>query len=150
MPLFPPRNKCKVNSLLDRNKGISLLEIIVVVVILGILGGVTFFYYTPAKEHAIGKEARTNLRLILAAEKIYRLETGNYYPPTGNESNATAINANLRLDVKTDKWGYAIYNNGTSFTAYADRNGTGSYLDCQYTIMQNATDGEPSAGASCP
>lgn len=150
MPFILPRDRWKVNSFIDKGKGLSLLEIIIVVVIVGILGGLTFLYYTPTKEHAMGKEARTNLRLILAAEKIYRLETGNYYPPTGNESNATAINANLRLNIKTDKWGYAIYNNGTSFTAYADRSGTGSYLDCQYTIMQNATNGEPTAGASCP
>jgi len=58
-------------------------------------------------EKAIDKEAIANLKLIQAAEKIYRMEIGGYYAST--PPHIDNINTNLRLELPAGsdrKWDY--------------------------------------------
>jgi len=62
-----------------KDKGFTLVELLIVVVIVGILAALGLPQFTKAREHAMGKEAIVNLKLIAAAEKIYRMEASAYF-----------------------------------------------------------------------
>ncbi|MFH0762382.1 MAG: prepilin-type N-terminal cleavage/methylation domain-containing protein [Candidatus Omnitrophota bacterium] len=130
--------------------GFTLIELLVVIVIVVILAGIAIPNYGKAKEHALGKEAQANLKLIAAAEKIYRMEQGSYI----DCDDASECNNELKLDLKDDNWAYSV---STSYpfvpvggispaTARADRQ-SGSYSDCYYTM---STDDTEPAGHGCP
>jgi len=132
------------------NRGFTLLELLIVVIVIGILATLAIPSYNRSKEQALGKEALTNLRLIAAAEKIYRMETTTFWPSAGTSWSLAEINSNLRLYLTTTNWTWSItgaIGPPPTFTASADRNGSGGYLDCQYTINQTGTEW---SAASCP
>lgn len=130
-----------------RNNSLTLLEILIVTIIIGILSTLGFVNYARIKEDAIDKEARSNLKLIQAAEKIYRVETNRYYPASGGQSDIDTINNKLKLSLpsgSTRNWNYRVWSTGCS---RATRNG-GDGRSWFLTI--NDSDGEPDKGAGCP
>lgn len=132
-------------------KGVTLLEVLVIIVIIGVLATLAVPNFERARERAFGKEAIVSLRLIAAAEKIYRLEQDYYYPDsTASPVDAISdINTDLKLQIDENNWDYFISSTGPgNFTATADRQGAGGFRDCVYTITQGQD--EPSASASCP
>ena len=134
-------------------KAFTLIELIVVLIIIGILATLAFPQLSKTKEHALGKEAIANLKLITAAEKIYRMEASAYYPiPAGSESNITNINNYLKLSATEANWDYSITSTGappSTFTATGDRT-TGSYPDCIYRIDNTTDEPTPVVPANCP
>ena len=85
-----------------------MLELIIVMVIMGVVITFAVPAFRTTQERALDNEARANLRLIVAAEKIYRMETSNYYASAASDDEAS-INGNLKLLLATDasrKWGY--------------------------------------------
>jgi len=67
------------------------------------------------REKALDKEAITSLKLIRAAEKIYRIENNGYYASTS--PHIDNINTNLRLDLPTGlerKWDYQTWANNAA------------------------------------
>lgn len=117
-------------------RGFTLLEILIVVVIIGILASLGLPNFIKTREYALEQEAVSNLQLIRQAERIYRMEMGNYYPANGREDNITNINNALKLSLNENNWDYYIDGGTNSFTAYADRIGSGGYLNCTYSINQ--------------
>lgn len=129
-------------------RGFTLLELVVVIVVIGILATIAIPNYNKAKERALSKEAIASLKFIAGAEEMYEGEKDNYYFPVPS-SNTADINRNLKLQLNTANWDYAITNADT-FTITADRV-SGPYSACVYTITKAGADAgnEPSA-ASCP
>ena len=97
----------------NRNRGFTLLELLVVLVILGLLAG----YVAPKYFSQIGKsEVKTTQAQIVALEKAldqYRIDTGHY---PSNEQGLAALNAKpaeearwdgpyLKKTVPNDPWG---------------------------------------------
>lgn len=84
----------------------------VVIVIIGILVALALSSFGTTREHALDKEAKANLRLIQAAEKIYRMEMNYYFPPGTNTSDPSVINEGLKLRLpippKTISWNYNV------------------------------------------
>jgi prepilin-type N-terminal cleavage/methylation domain-containing protein len=131
-------------------RGFTLLEVLIVVIIIGIIATVGLINYTGVRERALGKEARANLKLVAAAERIYRMEYGCYYGPQAEEAN---INTFLKLSLPTAArrtWDYAITGGGTAtpdqFSSTASRT-TSTGATCTYTITQDQE--EPTPGANC-
>jgi prepilin-type N-terminal cleavage/methylation domain-containing protein len=132
--------------------GFTLFELLVVVIIVGILAALGLPQFTKTKEHALGREAVANLKLIAAAQRLYAMETGSYYPmPTGTDSNITTINSNLRLSIpnpsasSSRNWNYAVTDTSApSFSVIATRT---SGTICSYSI--DSTTEEPTT-TTCP
>lgn len=117
-------------------KGFTVTELIVVVVIVGILSALALPNFIIKKEKALDKEAKVTLALIQAAEKIYKMETGVYYPESGTASDISLINAVLRLnlpDSGTLNWAYKLSNS----TVKAERRNR------TWTLNQGSISDEP-------
>lgn len=125
-----------------RNGGFTVLEIIVVLVIISVLLAMAITQYSGAKDTALEREATSNLKLIAAAERVYRLETGSYV----NASNASLINnyLNLMLPLNNSKWNYSVVGaNVTNFTAKVNN------LRTNRTICINETVDDTFRGGGC-
>ena len=73
--------------------GFTLMELMVVLIIIGILATLGLNYYGSYKEAALDREAKANLRLIIVAQRDWKMDKGSYYA-SGVISD---INNNLRL-----------------------------------------------------
>lgn len=71
------------------NRGFSLTELLVVMVILGILGSLAMPKLFPQKEKAVVGEAISTLHTIRMGEKSYQADTGNFLTLAATETNAT-------------------------------------------------------------
>lgn len=116
-------------------KAITLVEVLLVVVIIGILATLGIVNYTATKETALKREATSNLQLISAAEKIYKMEISNAYAScqclcggtaaTCCDNSANGCNYLLKLNLVTQNWTYWVNaagsGTGATFTATANR-----------------------------
>jgi prepilin-type N-terminal cleavage/methylation domain-containing protein len=118
--------------------GFTLIELVVVIIIIGVLAGIALPNFTGMREHAFGKEAQANLRLIAAAERIYRLENGSYYI----SSDLGLTNTNLKLSLSEENWDYDLTGGGNAFTATAVRG------LCTYTVDEGSD--VPLPSGTCP
>jgi prepilin-type N-terminal cleavage/methylation domain-containing protein len=110
-----------------RQRAFTLVELCVVLVIIGILGTMSIVHFMASQENALNKEVQSNLKLIAAGEKIYRMETGQYV----TAADETAINTALRLMLPVGaarKWSYTVTaaGGGTTFVANGTRNDAGA------------------------
>lgn len=135
-----------------RRNGFTLIELVIVVVIIGILATLAVTQYSSYYEKTLGNEAVANLKLIAAAERIYKMETGAYYPSSevGVVTLIADINSNLKLSLNEDNWDYLVSNGGKIFIMQANRQGAGGVLDCLYQLTDNDADGEPDPNDCCP
>jgi type II secretory pathway pseudopilin PulG len=102
-----------------------------VLVILGILAVLTLPKFNKPKESSIDREAIANLKLIQAAERIYKLEMTVY----ASGADAAALNDVLRLALPASAssyWDYKAEATSSAFTAKAHRTADDSrvkYID---------------------
>jgi general secretion pathway protein G len=126
------------------NKGFNFVELVIVVIIIGILVSFAIPQFGTTKERALDKEANVNLKLIQAAEKIYRMENTFYYPNIGT-AVTSEINTNLKLSLPESNvnWSYVADSAGKGEST---RTGAGARV---WTLPVNQE--EPTcAGANCP
>jgi len=132
-------------------RSFTLLELIVVIVIIGILATLGFTQYGGYKEKTLDREAQSNLLLILAGERIARLEsnTSSYAGPANSN---TDVNTLLRMLLPTTNpnWNYTITGvSATSFCAQAVRNVTAGRSFHILAPTLAVPDPQPASG-SCP
>ncbi len=80
---------------MKRNKAMTLMEIIIVIVLIGILSSAGVVGYRQTVLNARNREAQAMLRLITHAEDVWRVETNNYIAC----ANTAACNTTLRLNL---------------------------------------------------
>lgn len=108
-------------------RGLTLLEILLVVVIVGIVSALGVIQYSKVKEKQADKEATTNLKIIQAAVKAYKIDQseGASYPSLGTNDH---INGTLSLSLPSGanhQWNYSSYSTGC---VQAQRNGDDNRL----------------------
>jgi prepilin-type N-terminal cleavage/methylation domain-containing protein len=122
-------------------QGLTILELIIVMVIIGILAALGLANFAGPKEQVLEREAQANLKLISSAEKIYRMEIGGYV----NCTNTSNVNALLRLMVSPSdtNWRYKVKDaDAIAFSAVANRTSgpySGTKLFCIDQVLDNAT-----------
>ncbi len=81
-----------------------MLELVVVIIIISIMTTLATTHYSVYREKALDKDVQASLNLIIAAERIYRMERNNYYV----SANDADLNTNLRLYLATNnmQWDY--------------------------------------------
>jgi len=92
-------------------RSFTLLELIVVLIIVGVLATFAVTHYGVYQERSLDNEAEANLNLIIAAERTFRMEQGNYFI---SAAEAT-LNTNLRLFLPTAAnrpWDYSTAQSG--------------------------------------
>ena len=90
----------------DKNdlKAFTLMEIMIVVIIISILAGFAIPQYQGSLERAYEKSAVMNLRSVVAAEHIYKVENGSHWVAV---ATVTDINNNLKLNIIPDHVTYS-------------------------------------------
>jgi len=73
----------------NRYKSFTLVELLIVVVIIGILGGLGVTNYRKVVVKAKAGKARHAVSLIADAEKIYRVDNGSYVAVAADTVDAT-------------------------------------------------------------
>lgn len=92
-------------------KAFTLVEILVVIVIIGTLAALAWPSFITTKEKTLDREAKATLALMRAADRIYRMEIGYYYPYSGSVNTVSTINTDLRLslpDIASPNWSYSL------------------------------------------
>ncbi len=115
----------------NRQKGFTLIELMIVVVIIGILAALAIPRFMQATVKAKESEAKTVLKQIYTLERVYRQENGAY----------TNVVADIGfLQPTNSKYIYAVGGAGPNvFAATATPDGTDADLTRTFTIDQNGT-----------
>jgi type IV pilus assembly protein PilE len=98
---------------MKKEKGLTLIELLIVIVVIGILASVAIPIYTNYMQRARRSEAKTALEQIRAAQEVFRAERGRY-ANDGDDGNA--------WNVLNSNWG------GPSATI-------GNYYNLSFTVM---------------
>lgn len=119
---------------------VTLMELMVVVVVVGLMAAFALPNYTKANNKAEERQMITNLRAIVAAQEIYKAQHGDYWPaattavPTANIGVA-ALNAALRLSiVEAGKYTYQCKSsNNQQYQCYSSYSPGGDFAWQVYT-----------------
>jgi len=137
---------------MNKESGLSMMELFVSIIIMGVLATLSIHYLTSSKENVADREAASNLKTIQIAEKAYHMDKSTYYPAAGSDNNLGTINTNLKLSLSTEagrNWDYEVFSTGCAQATRTDAGARQWFLAITDGTAA-ATDGEPNAGAGCP
>ncbi len=138
--------------MMKSRKGLTLIEVLVVIMILGVLAGIVLPRFFGQTERGSIPEAVETLSAIRQGEEAYRMEYGAYYAP-GNWDP-------LGMDTPNNtRWTYAVAINALTYTVTATRNAACGTQCCPgrtITLTNTGVYGgthpwgpNPAAGSTC-
>ncbi len=103
------------------NKGITLIELLIVIMIVGVLAAIAIPAYTNYMQRARRVDAKTALEQLRAAQEMFRAERGRY-SNDGNDGNAMLLLSNtFGVPPTSGDYNLSFTTSGpNSFTAQAD------------------------------
>jgi prepilin-type N-terminal cleavage/methylation domain-containing protein len=99
------------------SKAVTLIEILLVVVIVGIIAAFGIPAYNRAVERAEEKTAVDNLNIMIEALKLYKARNGNY--PSTDLAQAADINNALNLNIFAGDMNYSCIGPNTNYQCSA-------------------------------
>jgi type II secretory pathway pseudopilin PulG len=127
---------------MDKPGAFTLVELILVVVVVITLALIGVPSYVKSKNRAIGREGISNIKLMAAAERIYRMENGAYAAC----GSTAACNSTLKLMLNGKNWSYFAGSTGQVLATSTAASG----ISCTYSLLPSGYDGEPTGSYSCP
>jgi prepilin-type N-terminal cleavage/methylation domain-containing protein len=139
----------------NKKRAFTLIELVVVVIIIGILSSIAFPEFMRVKERAHDKRGMAILRVIDAAERDYKMDTGLYWPDnqTSPFFDLSIINSVLSLDIAgEDGWSYTIVSptGHQTYQAILTRNSGGYGREWHINSTIRQTYCVPVSGFGCP
>ncbi len=107
---------------LSRERGFTLLELTIVVVIIGILAAIAIPSFMGSSAKAKQGEAQLILKQIYAMQQAYRQEKDTYYPSNGSTivTQPGGVISPLNVEIASSaRYSYSLTANQTSFVATA-------------------------------
>ena len=123
--------------MVNRIRGFTLLEILIVVIIVGIMATVAMPQFTKMIERAKEAEAMSNLSAVRAAQKVYALDNNGAYTDTIGDLF-------VELETSSD-WDFTT---ATTGSGTATRNGGSATYDGMTIVLD--VDGTISATSTWP
>lgn len=126
---------------LKSKTGITLIELLIVVVIVGILAAVAIPVYTGYMQRARRADAKTALEQVRAAQEMWRAERGSYAIDAGGNTAETILQNTMGAPanpVGDYNWSFTV-KNANAFTTQAVPFTGRQVKDGTLTIDQNGT-----------
>jgi general secretion pathway protein G len=121
------------------NKGFTLVEILIVVVILGILAAIVIPQFTEASTEAKTSSLCTDLQTMRSQIELYKIQHNDDLPAVAGEANA---DFEARMTAKTDINGDA----GTDYGPYLQKIPTNQFNDLNTVRIDGAAAGANTDG----
>jgi len=140
------------NRNMMKQKGFTLIELMIVVAIIGILAAIAIPQFSAYRVKAFNSAAESDLRNMMTAEEATYADSQSYYPSTGNQAAlggstaATTILNNLTGAKVSKNVGFSIVGaaagatSGSSYSIYTGHSkGDTVYAGDSTGLMQKKT-----------
>lgn len=101
-----------------KNKGFTLVELIVVIAIIGILAGLTLTAFTGARKSARDGRRKADLEQVRSALEMCRADTGSYPAGTLVSGNNITCGATTYMRIPNDPGTYRYYYTRMTASSY--------------------------------
>jgi type IV pilus assembly protein PilE len=132
----------KIQKVMKSRVGLTLIELLMVIVIVGVLAAIAVPMYSGYMQRARRADAKTALEQVRAAQEMWRAEKGSYAIDDGGGTAVTKLRTTMGAPNTTVSnyytWAFSAGPTATTFTAQATAIGSQA-TDGWLAINQDGT-----------